>query len=55
MTPPIMTLGLWMSSDQVLTEEQVRGETQDYYESRGWDRETGLPQADTVERLGLQV
>ncbi len=42
-------------SDQVLTEEQVRGETQDYYESRGWDRESGLPQADTVERLGLQA
>ncbi len=42
-------------SDQVLTEEQVRGETQDYYESRGWDRESGLPQADTVERLGLHA
>jgi aldehyde:ferredoxin oxidoreductase len=42
-------------SEQVLTEEQVLGETQDYYEERGWDRESGLPQADTVERLGLQM
>jgi aldehyde:ferredoxin oxidoreductase len=25
----------------------------EYYEARGWDRETGLPRADTLARLGL--
>ncbi len=39
--------------DQLLSVEQVRGETQDYYESRGWDRDSGVPLAQTVERLGL--
>ena len=42
-------------SDQVLPAEQVREETQAYYEARGWDRDTGVPNTDTVERLGLHV
>ena len=42
-------------SNQVLPPEQVREETQEYYEARGWDRDTGIPNSDTVERLGLQA
>ena len=41
--------------DQVLSEEFVRGETEDYYETRGWDRVTGVPLGETVERLGLAI
>ena len=25
----------------------------EYYDERGWDRETGIPYAETLERLGL--
>jgi aldehyde:ferredoxin oxidoreductase len=40
--------------DEVLSVEQVRGETQDYYEARGWDRDEGVPQPATIARLGLE-
>jgi aldehyde:ferredoxin oxidoreductase len=26
----------------------------EYYEARGWDKETGLPTRETLERLGIK-
>jgi aldehyde:ferredoxin oxidoreductase len=46
-------LAMGPMKDYVLSVEKVRGETQDYYESRGWDRDSGVPLMQTVERLGL--
>ena len=48
-------LAMGPMKDQVLSEDLVRGETEDYYEARGWDRDSGVPLTATIERLGLQV
>ena len=48
-------LALGPMKDQVLSEDLVLSETRDYYESRGWDRESGVPDGATVERLGLRA
>ena len=37
-----------------LTREDVEGMLDDYYEERGWDKETSLPTAKKLEELGLE-
>jgi aldehyde:ferredoxin oxidoreductase len=36
-----------------LTREDVGGFLDDYYEERGWDKETGLPTREKLAELGL--
>ena len=33
--------------------DQVLKVMDEYYDLRGWDKETGHPKIDTIERLGL--
>lgn len=37
----------------VLPEEQVRAAVLEYYDLRGWDRETGIPLRETLQGVGL--
>jgi aldehyde:ferredoxin oxidoreductase len=36
-----------------LDHEVIEGALDEYYRLAGWDRETGNPTAETLERLGL--
>ena len=40
-------------SDYRLPKEEVQEFVQAYYEQHGWDRDTGVPLGETLERLGL--
>jgi aldehyde:ferredoxin oxidoreductase len=40
-------------SDKVLSRDLVAQETSDYYHSHGWDRQAGVPLAETIDYHGL--
>jgi aldehyde:ferredoxin oxidoreductase len=37
-----------------LDREKFKGMLQEYYELRGWDRNTGMPTKETLEKLGME-
>jgi len=38
-----------------LSREDVERLVEDYYDERGWDRETGIPTPEKLKELGLEV
>jgi aldehyde:ferredoxin oxidoreductase len=40
-------------SETPLTREQIDGMVAAYYREQGWNPESGIPEAETVKRLGL--
>jgi aldehyde:ferredoxin oxidoreductase len=42
------------SAGAVLSRETISGVLDEYYDARGWDRETGRPTPQTLGRLGIQ-
>jgi len=38
----------------VLTREEIEGLISDYYDERGWDRQSGIPKPETLADLGLK-
>jgi aldehyde:ferredoxin oxidoreductase len=42
------------SAGAVLSRETISGVLDEYYDARGWDRETGQPTPQTLDRLGIQ-
>jgi aldehyde:ferredoxin oxidoreductase len=38
----------------VLTREEIDGLISDYYDERGWDRQSGIPKPETLADLGLK-
>ena len=42
------------ATDNVLDRDKFSAMLREYYRLRGWDEETGLPRADTLNKLGLQ-
>jgi aldehyde:ferredoxin oxidoreductase len=40
-------------SEKVLSRDQVAEETEQYYEKHGWDRQNGVPYAETLDHHGL--
>jgi aldehyde:ferredoxin oxidoreductase len=41
------------ATGHVLDRERFRNMLQEYYELRGWDKETGLPTVETLQRLDM--
>ena len=39
--------------ERTLTKEKLDGMLKEYYELRGWDPKTGVPTAETLEKVGL--
>ncbi len=42
------------SKGQHISEEELTNMLEDYYELRGWDKETGNPKREKLEELGLE-
>jgi len=40
-------------TDKPLTREDIKRMVEDYYEEWGWDRDTGVPTTEVLEKLGL--